>query len=104
MQRYQLARADRETEIMTQSEFNQKFDLGLLQYQTMDASKCERFGELIQGFVGVKEGNSTDIFPFSGIASQIPKIKALIWENFSKIILASDFVGVSFVQHYIHYT
>ena len=58
---------------MTQSEFNQKFDLGLLQYQTMDASKCERFGELIQGFVGVKEGNSTDILAFSEISGHIPE-------------------------------
>lgn len=89
---------------MTQKEFNDRFDGALVQYQTIDKGKCERFGELYQGFVGVQNGGNAHLLPFSGVASQLAEIRSMLWNDFHNRIEKSDFLGVSFVQHYIHYT
>ena len=89
---------------MTLAEFKQHFEVSHLQYVTRDKHRCEAFGDLIQGFVGVKVGENARIIPFQFVLRDFSKaIKEIVTLNESDIV-NSDYIGVSFVQHYIHYS
>lgn len=84
---------------MDGKEIVDRFNLALLQYETMDKHKVEKFGSLIQGFVGIKEKENCRIIPFQlSKESDVEQLRKYL------LTLQTDFVGVSFVQHYIHYT
>lgn len=89
---------------MTKAQFRSHFDLALTQYDTIDRPKCERIGPLLQGFVGVKNVEDAHIIPFSCTESHPNRLADDIWILAKDLIIKSDFIGVSFVQHYIHYT
>lgn len=89
---------------MTLTEFKHHFEISYLQYTTIDNRRCERFGDLVQGFVGVRVGENARIIPFQFVRRDFSKaLEEIVTLNESDIT-NSDYIGVSFVQHYIHYS
>lgn len=76
-----------------------KFEIALEQRLTIDANKCEKFGPFVQGFFAVKKDNDACIIPFVFYSeATLKKVKEAA-KDYDK-----DTVGISFAQHYIHYT
>lgn len=84
--------------MLTQKELLDKFNTSLVQYLSTDKYKHDQFS-LIQGFLGVKVGNKKDIIPF---VFYNKKSFNIVLNTVKK--LKADYLGISFVQHYIHYS
>lgn len=90
---------------MTFTEFKRHFNTCLMQYETIDRKRVERYGPLIQGFIGIKSKDGARVIPF--MISHQDEIEKAIQESYAMVkpwIESLSFVGVSFVQHYIHYS
>lgn len=79
-----------------------KFDLAYAQYTSIDAKKCEHFCNLVQGFLSFQKDKLLAIVPFEVKTKEEmtflrDEIKSGKFSNNGPL------VGVSFVQHYIHY-
>ena len=84
---------------LTKEQLKKDFELALLQYFTIDKNICEKFGSLVQGFITVKIGDQAHIIPFTIIkAKDVDKLLEKVLK------LETHFLGISIVQHYIHYT
>lgn len=85
--------------MLSKEELKKKWSIALAQYTTIDKNKCQHFGTLVQGFLGIKKkGDNINLIPFSFYdASTLKKIEELVERQ------ETDFLGISFVQYYIHY-
>lgn len=84
---------------MTKDELIAKWRISIAQFETIDRPKTERFGTLVQGFFGIKKGKNCSIVPFVFYnETHIKKLEELV------STFKTDYLGVSFVQHYIHYS
>lgn len=85
--------------MLSSKELKEHFELSLVQYMTIDKNKSEHFGSLVQGFFGIKKGEQAHIIPFEfSDDDSMQKVMSVLND------IQTDYFGVSFVQHYIHYT
>lgn len=80
------------------TEIRLKFTLAFKQFVNIDYGKCEHFGTLVQGFVGCMKDGKAIIIPFT--LTSYNDCETLI-ETLKDV---KDIEGISFAQHYIHYT
>lgn len=80
-------------------EIENKFNLAIMQYYSIDTCKCNVLKILIQGFIAYHKEDKASIYPFSFISEK--EIKEGI-EEFKQI--ECDKMSVNLVQHYITYS
>lgn len=83
---------------MTPEQLERTWNLALTQYMTIDKAKCHRIPPLVQGVFWLRRNRESKIVPFHyGDTMQAREVR----EALKKFKV--DFLGVSFVQHYITY-
>lgn len=84
--------------MLSKEKIIEEFTMAFAQYCSIDRSKADHFGTLVQGFIGMKKGEEAHIYPFAFKN----KLDIDPFLNYISTIECES-MGVSFVQYYIHY-